>query len=110
MTVPIVFCADLLLASGVQAESTPAALGIGKGRHASLPAIFPCACSTHVVSAALRALDFDGTDREDASSGVDAGNSKFHPRDVWQGASPRGPARQSAQNARYNVGSPVCEV
>jgi hypothetical protein len=70
--------AGLLLAPAARAEAPSAALVIGNGSYASLPAIPACARSAHAVSAALRALGFQVTEREDASSGgIDAGISDF---------------------------------
>jgi hypothetical protein len=74
----IVACAGLLLAPSAWAEPPRAALVIGNSGYASLPAIPACARSSHVVSAALHALGFEVTEREDSSSGaIDAGISEF---------------------------------
>jgi Putative peptidoglycan binding domain/Caspase domain len=70
--------AGLLLAPDVRAEPPGAALVIGNATYSSLPAIPACARSAHAVAAALGALGFTLTEREDASSGsIDAGISEF---------------------------------
>jgi Putative peptidoglycan binding domain len=70
--------AGLLLAPDARAEPPGAALVIGNGTYSSLPAIPACARSAHAVAAALGALGFMLTEREDASSGsIDAGIGEF---------------------------------
>jgi Putative peptidoglycan binding domain/Caspase domain len=74
----IVVCAGLLATAGARAQSIRAALVIGNATYTSLPAISACARSGHAVSAALTALGFAVTEREDASSGaIDAGIAEF---------------------------------
>src|ERR1700676_3988567 len=69
---------SLLLLPSVQAEPPRAALVVGSANYASLPAVVGCGRSANAVSAALRALNFQITDRQDASTGgVDAGMSEF---------------------------------
>ena len=60
------------------AEPAPAALIVGTANYAALPPIAGCARSANAVSAALRALGFQVTERQDASTGgIDAGISEF---------------------------------
>jgi hypothetical protein len=71
-------CAGLLLTSGAKAEPARVALVIGNATYATLPGISACARSANAVSAALRALGFDVTERQDASvGGIDAGIGEF---------------------------------
>jgi len=69
---------SLLLSPSVQAEPPHAALVVGSANYTSLPAVVGCGRSANAVSAALRALNFQLTERQDASTGgVDAGMSEF---------------------------------
>ena len=69
---------SLLLFRSVRAEPPHAALVVGSANYASLPGIVGCGRSANAVSAALRALNFQITERQDASTGgVDAGMSEF---------------------------------
>ena len=71
----------LLLSSPSQAEPPHAALIVGSANYASLPGIVGCGRSANAVSAALRALNFQLTERQDASTGgIDAGMSEFADR------------------------------
>jgi hypothetical protein len=68
----------LLLLPSVRAEPPPAALIVGSANYASLPGVVGCGRSANAVSAALRALSFQITERQDASTGgIDAGMSEF---------------------------------
>lgn len=70
--------ASLLLLSSVRAEPPAAALIVGNANYTSLPGIVGCGRSANAVSAALRALNFQITERQDASTGgIDAGISEF---------------------------------
>ena len=69
---------SLLLFRSVRAEPPHAALVVGSANYASLPGIVGCGRSANAVSAALRGLNFQITERQDASTGgVDAGMSEF---------------------------------
>jgi Putative peptidoglycan binding domain len=69
---------SLLLLPSVRAELPPAALVVGSANYTSLPGVIGCGRSANAVSAALRALNFQITERQDASTGgVDAGMSEF---------------------------------
>ena len=71
----------LLLMSSVRAEPPRAALVIGTANYSSLPSVVGCARSANAISAALRALNFQITERQDASTGgIDAGMSEFSDR------------------------------
>ena len=71
----------LLLSSPTQAEPPRAALIVGNANYGSLPGIVGCGRSANAVSAALRALNFQITERQDASTGgIDAGMSEFADR------------------------------
>jgi hypothetical protein len=68
----------LLPAPGAWAQAARTALVVGNGNYNSLPAVPGCARSANVVSAALRALGFEVTERQDASTGaLDAGITEF---------------------------------
>jgi hypothetical protein len=69
------------LAPSTRAEPARVALVIGNAVYAALPAISACARSANAVSAALRNLDFDVIERQDASiGGIDAGIGEFSQR------------------------------
>jgi hypothetical protein len=69
---------SLLLFQSARAEPPRAALVVGSANYASLPAIIGCSRSANAVSAALRGLNFQLTERQDASTGgIDAGMSEF---------------------------------
>jgi hypothetical protein len=69
---------SLLLQQSVRAEPPHAALVVGSANYASLPAVVGCSRSANAVSAALRGLNFQLTERQDASTGgIDAGMSEF---------------------------------
>jgi len=71
----------LFLTPSVQAEPPRAALVIGSANYSSLPGVVGCARSANAISAALRALNFQITERQDASTGgIDAGMSEFSDR------------------------------
>jgi Putative peptidoglycan binding domain len=71
----------LLLSPSVRAEPPHAALVVGSANYASLPAVVGCGRSANAVSAALRGLNFQLTERQDASTGgIDAGMSEFADR------------------------------
>jgi putative peptidoglycan binding protein/caspase domain-containing protein len=71
----------LLLSSPALAEPQRAALIVGNANYASLPGIVGCSRSANAISAALRALNFQITERQDASTGgIDAGMSEFADR------------------------------
>lgn len=73
-----VICAILLLAPCVRAQPARVALVIGNATYATLPGIPACSRSANAVAAALRALGFDVTERQDASvGGIDAGIGEF---------------------------------
>ena len=77
----IAVCACLMLAPSARAEPARAALIIGNALYAALPAIPGCAKSANVVAAASRALGFEVTERQDASTGgLDAGIGEFTQR------------------------------
>jgi hypothetical protein len=64
-----------------RADSPRAALIIGNATYGSLPAIPGCRKSANTIAAALRALGFQVTQRQDPSTGgVDAGISEFSDR------------------------------
>ncbi len=68
----------VFLSLSARAEPPRAALIVGGANYASLPAVVGCGSSANAVSAALRALNFQITDRPDASTGgIDAGMSEF---------------------------------
>jgi hypothetical protein len=69
---------SLLLLQSVRAEQPHAALVVGSANYASFPAVVGCSRSANAVSAALRGLNFQLTERQDASTGgIDAGMSEF---------------------------------
>jgi Putative peptidoglycan binding domain len=71
----------LLLSPRALAEPPRAALVVGSANYASLPAIVGCGRSANAISAALRGLNFQITERQDASTGgLDAGMSEFADR------------------------------
>jgi len=71
----------LLSALNARAEPARSALVVGNGTYTSLPGVPACVRSTRAVSAALRALGFDVTERLDSSiGGIDAGISEFAQR------------------------------
>jgi hypothetical protein len=77
-TAGITVCAGLLLAPPAPAEPPRAALVVGNATYTAMPGIVGCARSANAVSAALRALNFDVTERQDASTGgIDAGIAEF---------------------------------
>ncbi len=70
--------AGLLPIPGAWADPPRAALIIGNATYGSFPAIPGCRKSANTISAALRALGFQVTERQDASTGgVDAGIGEF---------------------------------
>lgn len=70
--------AGLVPARDARAEPARAALIIGNATYASLPVIPACRKSANTIAAALRALGFQVTERQDPSTGgVDAGISEF---------------------------------
>ncbi len=72
------FFAGLLSINAARAEPPRVALIIGNATYSSLPAIPGCRKSANTVAAAMRALGFQVTERQDASTGgVDAGISEF---------------------------------
>jgi hypothetical protein len=74
----IAFFAGLLPIGAARAESPRVALIIGNATYSSLPPIPGCRKSANTVAAAMRALGFQVTERQDASTGgVDAGISEF---------------------------------
>jgi hypothetical protein len=71
-------CSGLWRIPDAQAEPPHAALIIGNATYGSLPAIPGCRKSANTIAAALRALGFQVTERQDASTGgVDAGIGDF---------------------------------
>lgn len=71
----------LLLSQAVRADPPGAALVVGTANYSSLPVIVGCSRSANAVSAALRGLNFQITDRQDPSTGgIDAGMSEFSDR------------------------------
>jgi hypothetical protein len=67
-----------LLTVHARAEPARAALIIGNATYSTLPSIPGCARSANTVAAALRALGFQVTERQDASTGgIDAGINEF---------------------------------
>jgi hypothetical protein len=73
--------ACLLYALNARAEPARSALVVGNGTYTSLPGVPACVRSTRAVSAALRALGFDVTERLDTSiGGIDAGIGEFAQR------------------------------
>ena len=70
-----VICACLAMTPrALAAEPIRVALVIGNANYATLPGIPACARSANAVSAALRALGFEVTERQDPSAGgIDAG-------------------------------------
>jgi hypothetical protein len=78
----------MFLSLTVRAEPPRAALIIGSANYASLPSIVGCGRSANAVSAALRALNFQISERQDASTGgIDAGMGEFADR-VTNGKGP----------------------
>jgi hypothetical protein len=74
-------CSGLSPMPEAWADSPRAALIIGNATYGSLPAIPGCRKSANTISAALRALGFQVTERLDASTGgVDAGIGEFSER------------------------------
>jgi hypothetical protein len=74
----IAFFSGPLSIGAARAEPPRVALIIGNATYSSLPAIPGCRKSANTVAAALRALGFQVTERQDASTGgVDAGISEF---------------------------------
>jgi hypothetical protein len=70
--------ANLLMAPNVGAQPARVALVIGNATYATLQGIPACSRSANAVAAALRALGFDVTERQDASvGGIDAGIGEF---------------------------------
>jgi hypothetical protein len=70
--------AGLLPAPDARAEPARAALIIGNATYSSLPGVPGCRKSANTIAAALRALGFQVTERQDASTGgLDAGISEF---------------------------------
>ncbi len=68
----------LLLSSSVQAEPPRTALVVGSANYASFPPVVGCGRSANAVSAALRGLNFQLTERQDPSTGgIDAGMGEF---------------------------------
>jgi hypothetical protein len=68
----------LLLNPHARAEPVRAALIIGNATYSTLPGIPGCAKSANTVAAALRALGFLVTERQDASTGgIDAGIAEY---------------------------------
>jgi hypothetical protein len=73
--------AGLLLTARARAEPARAALIVGNATYSTLPGIPGCARSANTVAAALRALGFQVTERQDASTGgIDAGIAEFSQR------------------------------
>jgi hypothetical protein len=71
-------CSGLLPTRAARAEPPRAGLVVGNATYGSLPAIPGCRKSANTISAALRALGFQVTERLDASTGgVDAGISEL---------------------------------
>ena len=71
-------CASLLAVPLARAQTARTALVAGSATYSALPGIPGCARSANVVAAALRALNFDVTDRPDASTGgVSGGIAEF---------------------------------
>jgi hypothetical protein len=74
----IAICAALPLTPHARAEPARAALIVGNATYASLPGVPGCAKSANTVAAAARALGFQVTERQDASTGgIDGGISEF---------------------------------
>jgi hypothetical protein len=74
----IAVCAALPLTPHARAEPARAALILGNATYTSLPAVPGCAKSANTVAAAARALGFQVTERQDASTGgVDGGIGEF---------------------------------
>src|SRR5262249_5560346 len=70
-----------ILLPAARAEPLRAALIVGNANYASLPAVVGCGRSANAVSAAMRALNFQITERQDASTGgIDAGMGEFADR------------------------------
>jgi hypothetical protein len=67
-----------LLSPASWADPPGAALVIGSANYGSFPAIIGCGRSANAISAALRGLSFQITERQDPSTGgIDAGMSEF---------------------------------
>jgi hypothetical protein len=78
----------LLLSPSARAEPPRAALVVGSANYASLPGVVGCGRSANAIAAALRALNFQVTERQDASTGgIDAGMGEFSDR-LTNGKSP----------------------
>jgi Putative peptidoglycan binding domain len=74
----IAICAALPLTPHARAEPARAALVLGDATYTTLPGLPGCAKSANTIAAATRALGFQVTDREDASTGgIDGGISEF---------------------------------
>jgi hypothetical protein len=74
----IAVCAILFPAAQGRAEQMRAALIVGNATYTDLPGITACARSANLVAAALRAIGFQLTERQDASTGaIDAGIGEF---------------------------------
>ncbi len=83
----IAICAYLPLVSPVRAEPARAALVIGNATYTAMPGVPGCAKSANTVAAALRALGFQVTERQDASTGgIDGGVTEFSQRLAAGGA------------------------
>ncbi len=72
----IIVC--LVLTFQARAEPARSALVIGNATYSALPGLPGCARSANTVAAAVRALGFQVTERQDASTGgIDAGITEF---------------------------------
>lgn len=81
--IAVAVCAGLLLAPQARAEPLRAVLIIGNAAISGVPG---CAKSANTVSATLRALGFDLTERQDASiGGIDAGIAEVAQRLAGRG-------------------------
>jgi peptidoglycan hydrolase-like protein with peptidoglycan-binding domain len=71
----------LFLSHPLRAEPPRVALIVGSANYSSLPGVVGCGRSANAISAALRALNFQITERQDPSTGgIDAGMSEFADR------------------------------
>lgn len=76
--VAIALCAGMFAQSPARADGAGPALIVGNATYTAFPGLTGCGRSANAVAAALRALKFDVTDREDASTGgIDAGIAEF---------------------------------
>jgi hypothetical protein len=74
----IAICAALPLTPHARAEPARAALVLGNATYTTLPPVPGCAKSANTVAAAARALGYQVTERQDASTGgVDGGIGEF---------------------------------